>query len=91
MSNSFQPYGLLPTRLLCPWNFPGKDIGVGCHFLYQGIFLSQGSTLGLLLGRRILDHCAIWEDINVKYYTLFEDGTFWKRNIATEEAVKCLT
>ena len=91
MSNSFQPHGLLPTRLLCPWNFPGKDIGVGCHFLYQGIFLSQGSTLGLLLGRQILYHCAIWEDINVKYYTVFEDGTFWKRKIATEEAVKCLT
>ena len=24
-----------PTRLLCPWNFPGKNIGVGCHFLLQ--------------------------------------------------------
>ena len=25
-----QPYGLQPTRLLCPWDFPGKSIGVGC-------------------------------------------------------------
>ena len=26
-----------PTRLLCPWNFPGKNTGAGCHFLLQGI------------------------------------------------------
>ena len=29
------------TRLLCPWNFPGKNTGVGCHFLLQGIFPIQ--------------------------------------------------
>ena len=31
-----------PTRLLCPWNFSGKNTGVGCCFLLQGIFLTQG-------------------------------------------------
>ena len=36
VSDSFQPYRLQPTRLLCPWNFPGKNTGVGCHFLLQG-------------------------------------------------------
>ena len=35
-------------RLLCPWNSPGKNTGVGCHFLLQGIFLTQGSNLSLL-------------------------------------------
>jgi len=30
------------ARILCPWDFPGKNIGVGCHFLLQGIFLTQG-------------------------------------------------
>ena len=35
---------LLSTRLLCPWDFPGKDTGVGCHFLLQGIFPTQGSN-----------------------------------------------
>ena len=34
--------GLQPTRPLCPWNFPGKNTGVGCHFLLQGIFQTQG-------------------------------------------------
>ena len=42
MSNSLPPYGLYPTRLPCPWGFPGKNIRVGCHFLLQGIFLTQG-------------------------------------------------
>ena len=32
---------------LRPWDFPGKNTGVGCHFLLQGIFLTQGSTPGL--------------------------------------------
>ena len=33
MSNSSRPRGLQPTRLLCPWDFPGKCTGVGCHCL----------------------------------------------------------
>ena len=31
MSDSLQPHGLGPTRLLCPWDFPGKNTGVDCH------------------------------------------------------------
>ena len=38
-----------PTRLLSPWNFPGKNIGVGYHFLLQGVFLTQGSNPSPLL------------------------------------------
>ena len=37
-----------PTRFLRPWGFPGKNTGVGCHFLLQGIFLTQGSNQHLL-------------------------------------------
>ena len=33
MSDSSRPHGLQPTRLLCPWDFPGKSTGVGCHCL----------------------------------------------------------
>ena len=47
VSNSLRPHGLLPTRLLRPWNFPDKSTGVGCHFLLQGIFPIQGSNPGL--------------------------------------------
>ena len=35
LSDSSQPQGLQPTRLLCPWDFPGKSTGVGCHHLLQ--------------------------------------------------------
>ena len=42
------PCRLLPARLLCPWNSPGKNTGVGCHFLLQGIFPTQGSKVHLL-------------------------------------------
>ena len=35
MSDSVRPHGLQPTRLLCPWDSPGKNTGVGCHFLLQ--------------------------------------------------------
>ena len=33
VSDFLQPHGLYPTRFLCPWNSPGKNTGVGCHFL----------------------------------------------------------
>ena len=52
--DSLRPHGLQSTRLLCPWNVPGKNIGVGCHSLLQGIFLTQGSNPGLLHCRWIL-------------------------------------
>ena len=37
-----QPRQLKPTRLLCPWDFPGKNTEVGCHWLLQGISPIQG-------------------------------------------------
>ena len=48
MSDILWSHELYPARILCPWNFPGKNIGVGCHFFLQGIFLTQGSNLYLL-------------------------------------------
>ena len=54
VSDSSQPHGLQPTGLLHPWDFPGKSTGVGCHFLLQGIFLTQGSNPGLLHCRQTL-------------------------------------
>ena len=40
--------GLQPANLLCPWDFPGKNNGVGCYALLQEIFLNQGSNPCLL-------------------------------------------
>jgi len=42
MSDSLRSQGLWLTRLLCPWDSPGKNTGVGCHVLLQGIFPTQG-------------------------------------------------
>ena len=53
-----QPHGLQPARLLCPWDSLSKNIGVGCHFLLPGIFLTQGLNPGLLCCRQILDQLS---------------------------------
>ena len=44
-----RPHGLQPTpwTVSCPWNSPGKNTGVVCHFLLQGNFPTQRSNLGL--------------------------------------------
>ena len=45
------PQTIYPSRLLCLWVFPGRNTGLGCHFLLQGTFPIQGWSLYLLLGR----------------------------------------
>ena len=53
VSDSLQPHGLQPMRL-CPWNFPGKNTGMCCHFLLWGIFPTQGANPSLL-------HLLYWQ------------------------------
>ena len=48
VSDSLRPYGLQSSRLLCSRDSPGKDTGVGCNFLLQGIFPTLGLNLCLL-------------------------------------------
>ena len=57
VSNSSTPW-TLPTWFLCPWNSPGKNTGVGCHFLLQGIFTMQGSNPGVLHCGQIFYHLS---------------------------------
>ena len=64
VANSLPCLGLQPPRLFCLWTLPGKNTKVGCHFLLQGIFPTQGSNLSflcLLHSRQILYHSATWE------------------------------
>ena len=42
-SDSLWPQGLYPARLLCPWDFPDKNTGVGCHVLLQGNLPDAGT------------------------------------------------
>ena len=60
MSSSLWPHGLQPARLLCP----GMNTGVGCHFLLQGIFETQGWNWCLLHCGLILYHWATWESLS---------------------------
>ena len=54
MSDSVRPHRRQPTRLPRPWDSPGKNTGVGCHFLLTEIFSTQELKLGLLHWRHIL-------------------------------------
>ena len=72
VSDSLQPHGLSCARLLCPGNFPGKNIGVGGHFLLQGIFPTQESLVSPALAGRFLPlvppgkpYDTIWMQKNV--------------------------
>ena len=61
MSDSSQPHGVQPTRLLCPWDFPGKSTWVGCHCLLlpfptEGIFHNSGIKPVSCIGRLVLYH-----------------------------------
>ena len=58
VSNSLQPHGLYPGRFLCLWNSPGKNTGVGCHALPQGIFPTQGLNPSLWNCRQVLYHLS---------------------------------
>ena len=58
-----QPRVRYPTRLLFSWGFLGKNTGVGCHFLLQGFFPTQGSNPGLL---QYFDHMMQGADSLVK-------------------------
>ena len=61
---TLRPPGLWPTGLLCPWDSPGKNAGVGCRALFQGLLLTQASNPRLLfpcLGRWVLYPRAAWE------------------------------
>ena len=50
------PWIVSCTKFLCPWDFQGKSTGVGCYFLLQGIFPTQGWNPGLSHCRQTLYH-----------------------------------
>ena len=67
MSDSFWPQ---PAELLCPWDSPYKSTGVGCHFLLQGIFSTQGVNPHLLyfLHYRQILYCWATREAKIAMY-----------------------
>ena len=64
MSDSLWPHGHVACRIPCPWDFPEKNTGVGCHFLLRWIFWPKDSTHISCIGRRVLYYCTTWEAPN---------------------------
>ena len=53
MSESSQPRGLQPTRLLCPWDFPGKSTGVGCHCFLRYICIHTHTYIYMVCAKSL--------------------------------------
>ena len=79
VSDSSWPHGLQPTRLLCPWDFPGKSTGVGCHCLLQETVefyitvrvSAYTKTLFTYLIESSFIHSKIFLDYLLYYHALF--------------------
>ena len=57
-----RPQGPQPARLLCPWDSPGKNTGVGCHAVLQEIKIQElYSHYVFWIGRQVLYHSSTWE------------------------------
>ena len=71
-SKSLRLHGLQPASFLCPWDFPGKTTGVGCHSLLHRVFPTQGSNPGLLHCRQILYQLSSQGTLNFFYILQFK-------------------
>ena len=83
----FATLWIAPTRLLRPWNFPGKNTALGCHFLLQGIFLTQGLNPCLMshaLAGGFFTTRATWEARGLARKPFFQ---IWNAPIPGEPAV----
>ena len=63
VSNSLQPYWLYPSSPLCSWDKPSKNMRVGCHALFHGIFMTQELNPCLL-------HLLHWQAVSSHYHHL---------------------
>ena len=85
VSDSLQPHWLQPARFLCPWDSPGKNTRVDCHFLLQGLFSAQEWNLGLLHYWQIL-YCLSYQGRSTD--TRFEGEVSWQADILSTEPKK---
>ena len=78
-----------PDRLLCPWNFPGKNTRMGCHFLLQGSFWLMDLMHISCTGRKILYHCATWKhQLYFNFKNIQKNTTLSKRLSNTSASSK---
>ena len=78
------------ARLLCPWDSPGENTGVGCHALLQGTFLTQRLNLSLLHCRQSLYHLTRQIALLLSYLTIICALTvLYAKCICKEETFHC--
>ena len=82
VSDSQRPHGLQPTRLLRPWDFPGKSTGVGCHCLLQ-LWDSTWSQPANQLSHLLLLPHVIWS------YWISQHACLWKYQEAQTKVFQC--
>ena len=75
MSNSLATPWTVASRLLCRWDFPGKNIGLGCLFLLQGIFSPRDWSMDSCIGRQIIFHWVTREALTFMYRIVL----IWKK------------
>ena len=75
VSGSLRFHGLQPARLVCPWNSPGKNTGVGSHTLLQGISPTQRLNLDFLHFRQILYHLSHQGRLKFMYSVIKQSST----------------
>ena len=99
MSDSVQPYRQQPTRLPHPWDSPGKNTGVGCHFLLECVKVKSLSRVQLLATPWTAAYQAppsmgfsrqeYWSDSLLSQSLIYQDlGPFWFSSITTNNAVR---
>ena len=87
VSDSLQSHGLYFSRLLCPWNSPGKSTGGACHCLLQGIFPNQGSNPSPPNCKQILNHLSYQGSWNIYVQILISEDKEILRRIQTSLVV----
>ena len=88
VSDSLRPHGLQPTRLLPPWDSPGKSTGVGCHFLLQNsTVISTLQVLSLTIPNFwVFIFFTLNLDNNDKYLLRLAQAVYW---VITELWQRC--
>ena len=78
----WDPMDCSPPGSFAHGDSPGKNTGIGCHALFQGIFPTQGSNTGLLHCRQILYHLSHEGSPKILEWVAypFSRGTSWPRN-----------
>ena len=99
VSDSLRCHGLYPTRLLCPWDFPGKNTGVGCHFSCRQSSRPRDQTrisCSSCIDRQILYNWTSWGDLKkmrlAKLWLNLQDSTLhhMTHQISSVQSFSCV-